>query len=431
LRYDGYYILADLVEVPNLRQQSGSVIKQWLGRFFLDTELENPRVVPERGRGWLAAYGVASAIYRWMVVFAILWFVHSVLKPYRLEVLARLLAVIVVGGMLIAPVVRAVKFLRDPVRSRDMNWSRLLTRGGLVAVALLAFGLIPFPRRVTVPVVIEPRDSRPLYVSVGGTLVESTRPGERVQTGQTVGVLENLEIAQEIAELRGQLEEQERLVENLRSRSLAGDASAGDQIPTAREVLADLEIRLKQRLLDEQRLQLTAPIAGTVLPPKYADRRPPEGQLGSWTGTPLDAENVGTYLEAGTTYCLIGDPRRLEAVLVVDQADVQFVREGQRVRILLDETPGQSLWGKVSQISAMDLKVAPRELARHESLPTRPDEAGTPRPVSPSYQVRVELEPHQTPLLIGASGDAKIHVEPQSLLGRLARYLSRTFRLEF
>ena len=311
-----------------------------------------------------------------------------------------------------------------------MNWSRLLTRGGFVALALLGIGVIPFPRRVTVPAVIEPQDARPVYVSVGGTLVESTRPGDSVQPGETVGVLQNLEIAGEIADLRGQLEEQERLVENLRSRSLAGDAGAGDQIPTAREVLADLEIRLRQRLLDEQRLTLTARVAGTVLPPRHTDRHPPEGELASWTGTPLDPENVGSYLEAGTTYCLIGDPRRLEAVLVVDQADVQFVREGQRVRILLDETPGRSLWGQVSQISAMDLKVAPRELARHESLPTRPDEAGTPRPVSPSYQVRVELEPHDTPLLVGEAGEAKIHVEPQTLLARLARYLNRTFRLE-
>ena len=430
LRYDGYFILADLVEVPNLRQQSGAVIKQWLGHFFLDTELENPRVVPERGRGWLAAYAVASAIYRWIVVFAILWFVHTILKPHGLEVLARLLAVIVVGGMLVTPIIRAFKFLRDPARSRDVNWHRLLTRGGLVALVVLAIGMIPLPYRVAAPVVIEPEQARHVYVSVGGRLEKSVRPGDVVQAGATIGLLENLEIAREIAELRGQLAEQEQLVDSLRRRSLAGDASAGDQIPAQLDVRDDLHKRLEQRLQDQKRLTLVAPVAGTVLPPKHTDRQPPEGELAAWTGTPLDEENLGSYLEAGTMYCRIGDPRRLEAVLVVDQTDVQFVRDGQHVRILLDETPGQSLDGTVTQISAMDLRIAPRELAQHESLPTRPDETGTPRPVSPSYQVRVELEPHEMPLLVGAAGEAKIHVRSQTLLQRLARYLNRTFRME-
>ncbi|HUG93571.1 MAG TPA: hypothetical protein VML55_22210, partial [Planctomycetaceae bacterium] len=218
LRYDGYFILADLVEVPNLRQQSASVIKQWLGRFFLDTELENPRVVPERGRGWLALYAVASTVYRWFVVLAILWFVHGILKPHGLEVLAQLLAVVVVGGMVVAPLVRAFKFLRDPARSRDMNARRLLTRGGFVALAAVAIGLIPLPYRVTAPAVVEPAGARHVYVSVGGTLVESVRPGQRVESGQTVGLLQNLDVTREIAELRGQLAEQERLVANLRSR---------------------------------------------------------------------------------------------------------------------------------------------------------------------------------------------------------------------
>jgi hypothetical protein len=44
--------------------------------------------------------------------------------------------------------------------------------------------------------------------------------------------------------------------------------------------------------------------------------------------------------------------------------------------------------------------------------------------------VRVELDPHEEPLLVGAAGEAKINVPPQSLLQRLARYLNRTFRME-
>jgi hypothetical protein len=56
LRYDGYYMLADFVEVPNLRQQATALIKQAAGRFFLGTDLENERVLPNRHRLALMSY---------------------------------------------------------------------------------------------------------------------------------------------------------------------------------------------------------------------------------------------------------------------------------------------------------------------------------------------------------------------------------------
>ncbi|MBW3540855.1 MAG: hemolysin D [Planctomycetes bacterium] len=432
LRYDGYYMLADLVEVPNLRQQAGAVIRQWLGRFFLGTDLENPRVLPERHRGWLALYAVASTVYRFIVVFAILWFVHGALKPHRLEVLAQMLAVVVVGGMLVAPAVRTVRFLRDPLRTRQVKWSRLLVRGGLVAAFLVALCFIPLPYRVTVPVIIEPQDARRVYVSVGGTLIEAVPAGTVVDEPgvDVVGRLRNLEIDREIAELEGSFNVQEKLVENLRRRALAGDGEASDQLPAAREILDDINKRLVQRKEDRERLTLTAPIRGTVLPPRYTHRQAADGELPEWSGTPLDPENIGGFMKPGTTFCLVGDPRKLEAVLVVDQSEMEFVREDQRVRLHLDETPGEVLWGTIHEIAATDLKVAPEELARHEDLPTRPDQRGVMKPVSTSYQVRVKLDEHHQPLLLRASGYAKIHARPQTAARRLVRYLSRTFRFE-
>ncbi len=53
LRYDGYYILSDLVEVPNLQEQSSRVVRRWLARWLLDVELPLDRLAPITGRaGW-------------------------------------------------------------------------------------------------------------------------------------------------------------------------------------------------------------------------------------------------------------------------------------------------------------------------------------------------------------------------------------------
>ena len=99
LRYDGYYILADLVEVPNLQQQASSVLRRWLARHAAGAELVEDRLLPGRGHGWLALYAVASALYRLMVVVLILWFLHKVLGPYGLDPLVQLIGLAAVGAM--------------------------------------------------------------------------------------------------------------------------------------------------------------------------------------------------------------------------------------------------------------------------------------------------------------------------------------------
>jgi putative peptide zinc metalloprotease protein len=205
----------------------------------------------------------------------------------------------------------------------------------------------------------------------------------------------------------------------------------GPEIPTVQEALADLEKRLQERRREQQQLLLTAPISGVVLPPPNRLQGPPApGQLPQWWGNPLEDRNLGCHLEAGTLFCLAGDSARLEAILVIDQSDMAFVRKGQRVRIRLDELPGSVLHGTITEIAKADLKVLPRELATAKDLPTRIDKLGVPRPAETAYHACVSLESHSHQLLAGACGRAKILADPQPLARRLYRYLRRTFQFE-
>src|SRR4029077_19321491 len=113
---------------------------------------------------------------------------------------------------------------------------------------------------------------------------------------------------------------------------------------------------------------------------------------------------------------------RLEATLVIDQADIDLVRVGQKGEIRLDELPGETVEGTIATIGELDLKVAPRELVIAGDLPSRTDESGVPRPLSASYQARVQLDPAaRLSLRSGAPGRARISAEPQSLANRLVR----------
>jgi len=427
LRYDGYFILSDLVEVPNLAQQSKALVRRRLANLFLGIEPHDDRELPETHRGLLAAYGVAATFYRLVVVVAILWFCSKALKQYRLEILAEALAVIVIGGLLMAPIMNVVRFLRNPTWKRRIKPGRAVLTCCTMAAAVVAICLIPLPHRVAAPVVLEPGDVHRVYVSVPGTLTAAVAPGSVLRQGQELGRLANLDVGLQVERLAGRRDQQRLHLKNLELRR-AGDPSVGSQIPAATEALADVEQRLRELQRDQRRLILTAPVDGTVFPPPALPPRPySPGQLQPWRGNPLDARNLGCYLKTGTLFCMVGDPSRLEAVLVIHQSDLSFVRTGQRVRITLDESPGKVLEGAITEVARTDLKVVPRELATGEDLPVYAGEDGLPRPLETSYQARVSLDDHNRHLLTGSRGRAKILVDAQPLGRRLYRFLRRTF----
>ncbi len=427
LRYDGYYILSDLVEVPNLQDQAGRVVRRWWIRWAFGVDEPTDRLSPDDGRGWLALYAIASFVYRLLVVVAILWFLERVLKPYGLDILARVAGLMVVGGLIAVPAVRAVRWVWDRQRSEPLRWGRFAVRCGVAAAAIAGLASIPLPRHLSAPALAEPDGAARIYVTEPGTLVETAEAGQQVKSGETVAKLENLELEMELARVQGQRDRQALHLKNLRGQQ-GSDPVAAAQIPTAEEALADLEAQLAQRKRDHGRLTLTTPQAGTVMPPHRHLRKTTEGELPDWTETPLDPRNRGAYLETGTVICLVGDPQGLAATLVIDGADLDLVRVGQSVQVHFDELAGGSIGGKIAAIGELDVKVAPPELVIAGNLPSRIDESGAPRPLSTSYQARVEFDQHQ-PLTLrsGAIGRAKITVESQSLAARLIRYLRQTF----
>ena len=92
LRYDGYYVMADWLEIPNLRIKSTQFFAYLIQEKVLGLEIPVQSYLPRSRRYLFVTYAMASYIYRWFVTFAILWFLSQVLKPYKLESVSYLLA---------------------------------------------------------------------------------------------------------------------------------------------------------------------------------------------------------------------------------------------------------------------------------------------------------------------------------------------------
>jgi len=428
LRYDGYYLLSDWWNAPNLGGQSRALVRGAVLSFFLGVPLDEPLDLPAGRRGWLTAYAVASTLYSWCVVGGVLFVIYRFLEPRRLELLAGLAGLLVAVGLLTSPAMLAAGLWRDPLLRQRIRRGRLAWSSALVLAMLAALLAIPWPCRVTAPWGVEADGARQVYVSVAGRLAATTAPGTRVVAGQTLARLEDPGLTRELARLSGQREEAARRLQSLEARQTVS-VEAAVQIPAARESLADLERRWQERSQDAQRLTLTAPAAGVVLPPPHVPEPEERDALPTWSGTPLDECNVGSWLASGTLLCQVGDPARVRAALTIDQADIEFVRPGQRVWLQPNQLPGVWLAGSIAEIAKLDEDASSERLKRQDGTTGEPTRRGEAAIQAVRYQALAQLEDGDQHLLLRTAGRARIVVSPQPLWRRMFRYLARTFSL--
>lgn len=434
LRYDGYYILSDILEIPNLRQKASTILSRKLGKWCLGLEEPDDPFLPKRKQALFALYTVAAAIYRWVIVLSILYFLNKVFEPYGLKVLGQLIALAAAYGLVIQPLVQLYKFFKVPGRLGKVKRWRMYTTLGLIAAVVGAVLLVPLPSHVYCSLVVQPRGADSIYVAVDGILEEVlVQPGDQVEKDQPLAQLSNIDVDISIADLAGQQKIYETQLQGLLRLSYE-DRRASARIAEVTETLQSITEQLAKRREDHEKLRLVATRAGTVLPPNLVQERPnPGAQLPTWSGYPFDPENIGATLVIGTKLCQIGDPRRLEARLVIDQNDIPFVAPGQEVEILLAQSAQQVFEGTIENVSSENLKSSPPNLSSLHGgdLPTQMDSSGVPRPLNPVYEAVVPLpEDEQGLLRIGLTGQAKITTAPRTLASRLGRYLSRTFNFE-
>jgi putative peptide zinc metalloprotease protein len=245
--------------------------------------------------------------------------------------------------------------------------------------------------------------------------------------------LEDPDLARDIVRLEGRRSVLLAQLESLASRSAQlthqGVNDPGSQIPVTRQALADVEQQLARRRQEQQQLTLSAPLDGEVIPPRQRRRTGANQVLDMWAGTPLDEQNRGALLETGTLFCLVGDGGSLQATLVVDQQQIEFVASGQTVRLQLDQQLDRPLQGVITEIAEVDADAVSPELVAVGALPIRSLPNGETELAEVCYQATVELEYVPATLQPGGTGQAKIHARAQPLGRRLLRYLNNTFRL--
>lgn len=431
LRFDGYYILADWLEVPNLHQHCTRFLTSLLLRHGFGMNV--PRLpVRQRWRQVLfATYAVCSYCYRWVITLGILWFLIRFLEPCRLGALGAVLAVGVTASLVCWPLYHlGRRFRQIGWRVPDMKPWRVVGNVGLVSTLLVGFFLVPLPlsrvRQVGL-VQVAPDAQEPVYPQVSGILQRLyVRDGQHVERGDLLAEFRSLDLENGLAEALA--EHDLDTVKCRAQRELVAISHDPSERARAEVLLAKLageRDRSAQRaIVVEQlsrRLQFRAPRAGVVM------GLPQVEEIGkSWSS------------ETVTPFCTIGDPNRLWVVVPVSPADYQLLRENYErsedlaVRVRVRGNAGHIWNGRVVQLPEAEAHEIPLPLAHLSGgpVPVKPGDSRTSAvPQSQHYLVAIELLEATPVIYPGNLAQVSIHCRRRTGAWLLWRMLAGAFDL--
>ena len=443
LKFDGYFILSDLIEIPNLQQRSSAYLRSLFLGHGLGIAQGEDRYSPWPVKAWLVGYGLAAYCFRLMISYWIALTIVYLFRPAGLGEVAKLLGLTIIGVGVMAPVFSLIKYFWVPGR-----WSRVdCARRRITVVALitiLAFVcLVPLPQSVVCDFVVKAENAATVYVKHEGLLenllVELRHP---VRQNQPVAKLRNVEVE---IEYEQQLGEQRRLQEEMNTALLlrSNDAENMGRLRLLRTELATVEARLEELEQIRQELVLRSPRDGYVMPSyRAAEATPTNASLESWDGWALAAENQGTLLRRGERAFVVGDPNRLGVQIILAQDDVRRVAVGQRAELMFDDVSMQVASGTITEVSEAATDFAPQSLvARHGgviagSVNQQFDQGevidGDPiRVAEPVFEATMPLPKNIRHVAIGTRGKAKVVVQRAPLIHRFARFVRRTVLYDF
>lgn len=422
LRYDGYHVLADLVDIPNLSAQARRMAWSTFDRVILGSHDSHTTPYSSAVFWFLLIYAVASSVYRVVVVAAIGWFVLTIANQLELK-LAGALLVLPLAASVVIPFVRTLTSRVKAIGGQTPNRRRRSITGIvglLIAVAALLWW--PIPYSVTSPFVIVPGDAVAIHAHVPGRLDQALTVGSVVNHEQTIAELANVDLQLQKATAATRVSQLRERVNHLQATRSVNDP-ASLQLPIAQDALAAAQQQLSQLVERTAQLNVISPRDGTILPARSTQQAPGVRRT-LWSRHTIDPENHGDWITESNILCYVGDPNRLNANVLVDDAQIEHLRVGQSVTLILQSAAGESLSGTVQEISSLVTHDVPPELIAAGMMVA----SGPASP--PQWQVTVQVDENVKSTALYSPGRAKIHCGRMTLAARIADTIRRTFAAE-
>jgi putative peptide zinc metalloprotease protein len=378
LRYDGYYILSDLIEIPNLRARANAYLFYLCERYLFGNVNADRAESTSSERAWFVSFGILSFLYRITVVTAILLFIAD-----RFFGIGVLLAIGAALAWLIVPIFKGLSFLFTNSRIRAVRARAVFVTATIAAVFGAFIVLVPMPYRTGAEGVIWiPEES---FIRTGAegfierVLVE---PGSRVEPGTAVFRLENSLLASEERAAIAYVRE----LEATYIQYLPADPV---RAATARDALKEAENRLAGIREELEALTVRSKTDGVFIVP-----------------TPKDLP--GRFIRKGDLLGYVLHRDRITVRTVVSQPIIDMVRSRtQGVAVRLAEHLEQAVPGSIVRVvpgASEQLPARALGAAGGGQIATDPtDEMGT-RALQKIFQIDIEIPSHSKLINLGGRG---------------------------
>jgi putative peptide zinc metalloprotease protein len=363
MRFDGYYLLSDLLDVPNLQPRAFALARWRLREALFGLGLPAPEPMEAGLRRVLIAYGIATWIYRFFL------FIGIALVVYHLffKTLGLLLFAIEIIWFILLPVAKEMRaWITLKERFRP-------TRQLLTTLAVLVGGVWmlvqPWDTVIRAPALWEAESATPLLTALPGRLVAiEAEPGEVVEAGQPIYRFDSPDLA-----AARRLAEASLAVAEIRLDQALSDRRSAGVVRGLQQEAARITARLERIDARATRLVVRAPNAGVLRD------APPDLAVGRWMGPQTPLGLVASEAGKLTAY--------------VEQEDLTRVQEGADA-VFYPEDPG--LAAQPARVRAVDRLGAGRLEGGYLAAPlggrvkARLDASGAWTPLGAVYRVTAD-----------------------------------------
>lgn len=300
LRFDGYYVLADVVEIPNLGTRATKYLLYLIQRYLLGlSEVTSPATAPGE-RGWFLGYGITSLVYRTFIMISIAMFIAT--KFFVIGVLLAIWAAIV---MFVVPVAKGGWYLLTSPALRRHRRRALAISGGCVALVAGLLLAVPVPLGTVAEGVVWIPENAQIHAQTAGVIVRIVaRPNAHVQAGVPLLELEDPFLAAQVRVMEAQVKELE-----LRLAAVEVDDRVQAKIIRAR-------IRHAAGALALNRQRAAYLLVRSPRPGKFL--------------LPRDEDMPGRFVDKGDLLAFVVDEANPIIRVIVPQADIDLVRQRTR-----------------------------------------------------------------------------------------------------
>lgn len=407
LRFDGYYILSDLIEMPNLNQRAIGQLRHLAESKLFGVKLSESPAKNRREGGWLVSYGIASGIYRVMVFAGVLLAVAD-----RFLIIGLVMAAFCLISWVTVPILKFVRYLAASPRLDRVRPRALAVSAGLAIVLIILLGVVPFPHGFRAAGVVEASQrTRVVNETAGRVEAVLAKTGDLVKRGQPLLKLQNRELELELAATHGHLDE-------IQARWLkAMNDESADLKPLA-QLRESVGARLAKLQQDTERLTLRA------------------RQDGVWVAPGIESY-VGRWLARGSDLGLMVNPGGFEFAATVMQEDVDalFARKIPAAEVRLYGDVATALPVQQWRVIPGGQRTLPSPALGWQGggeVPVGAHESEANKSVEPFFEVIGKLNPNAgVALLDGRSGKIRFQLEPEPLLQRWAKRLYQLFQKRY